>query len=97
MNIYVSMNGVILGFIRGFGNILLPIMLGISDLIFPWLNAMPIRLFIFSPFIIFIAITIDNGTNCGFNTHWTSYFYSFIFIQISLIPTMFIDYFIISY
>ncbi len=67
--LFMTFPFIMLILIRGFGNILLPIMLGISDLIFLRLNAMSIWLFIFSAFIIFIAMTIDNGINCG----WTFY------------------------
>ena len=68
--------------IGGFGNILLLIMLGSSDLIFPRLNACLIWLFILSLFIILIAVTIDNGVNCG----WIFY------VLLSIINSSSIDY-----
>ena len=77
--IFFSIMPILIG---GFGNILLPIMLGSSDLIFPRLNACSIWLFILSLFIILIAVTIDNGVNCG----WTFY------VSLSFINSSSIDY-----
>ena len=68
--------------IGGFGNVLLPIMLGSSDLIFPRLNACSIWLFILSLSLIMIALTIDNGVNCG----WTFY------VPLSIMSSSSIDY-----
>ncbi len=55
--------------IGGFGNILLPIMLCSSDMIFPRLNALSLWLVFDSLIIMFLAIFIDGGVNSG----WTFY------------------------
>lgn len=70
--------------IGGFGNILLPIMLGSSDLIFPRLNACSIWFFAISLTIILVGVTIDNGVNCG----WTFYVSS-SFINSSAVDLLF--------
>ena len=55
--------------IGGFGNILLPLMLCSSDMIFPRLNALSLWLVLNSSVIMFLAMFIDGGVNAG----WTSY------------------------
>ena len=51
--------------IGGFGNILLPLMLCSSDMIFPRLNALSLRLLFDSLIIMLIAMFIDGGVNAG--------------------------------
>ena len=51
--------------IGGFGNILLPSMLCLSDMIFPRLNALSPRLIILSLIIILLSILIEGGINTG--------------------------------
>ena len=68
--------------IGGFGNILLPIMLGCSDLLFPRLNALSVWLFVLSLLLILISLSIDNGVDCG----WTFY------VLLSSIGSSSIDY-----
>lgn len=55
--------------IGGFGNILLPLMLCSSDMIFPRLNALSLWLVFNSLIIMFLAMFIDGGVNAG----WTFY------------------------
>ena len=55
--------------IGGFGNLLLPIMLCSSDMIFPRLNALSLWLIVTSLFILFLSIFCDGGVNSG----WTFY------------------------
>jgi len=51
--------------IGGFGNILIPSMLCISDMIFPRLNAFSLRLLIESLFSMLLAMLLDGGVNAG--------------------------------
>ena len=55
--------------IGGFGNILLPLMLCSSDMIFPRLNALSLWLAFNSLITILISMFIDGGCNAG----WTFY------------------------
>jgi len=55
--------------IGGFGNILIPLMLCTSDMIFPRLNALSLWLVIESLFLMVIAMLLDGGVNAG----WTFY------------------------
>ena len=55
--------------IGGFGNILLPLMLCSSDMIFPRLNALSLWLAVDSLLIMFLGMFIDGGVNAG----WTLY------------------------
>ena len=55
--------------IGGFGNILIPLMLSSSDMIFPRLNALSLWLVIDSLFLMFLAMLLDGGVNAG----WTFY------------------------
>ena len=55
--------------IGGFGNILIPLMLCVSDMIFPRLNALSLWLVIESLFLMVIAMLLDGGVNAG----WTFY------------------------
>ena len=49
--------------IGGLGNILLPLMLCSSDMIFPRLNAFSLRLVIDSLFLMLLGLMIDGGLN----------------------------------
>ena len=66
--------------IGGFGNLLIPLMICSSDMIFPRLNALSLWLVIDSILIGIGAIIIDGGVNAG----WTFY-----------IPLSFINYYIL--
>jgi len=55
--------------IGGFGNILIPLMLSTSDMIFPRLNALSLWLLIESLLLMVIAMLLDGGVNAG----WTFY------------------------
>lgn len=55
--------------IGGFGNILIPLMLSSSDMIFPRSNALSLWLVIDSISFIILAMLLDGGVNCG----WTFY------------------------
>ena len=55
--------------IGGFGNILLPLMLCSSDMIFPRLNALSLWVVFNSLIIMFLSMFIDGGINAG----WTFY------------------------
>ena len=72
--------------IGGFGNILLPLMLCSSDMIFPRLNALSLWLVFNSLIIMFLSMFIDGGVNAG----WTSYAPSSI-INYSSIDLMFLS------
>jgi len=55
--------------IGGFGNVLIPLMLCSSDMIFPRLNALSLWLVIDSLFVMLLAMFLDGGVNAG----WTFY------------------------
>ena len=55
--------------IGGFGNILIPLMLSSSDMIFPRLNALSLWLIMDSLCLIIISLLLDGGVNAG----WTFY------------------------
>lgn len=55
--------------IGGFGNILVPLMLSSSDMVFPRLNALSLRLIIDSLLFMYLAMLLDGGVNAG----WTFY------------------------
>ena len=55
--------------IGGFGNILLPLMLCSSDMIFPRLNALSLWLVFNSLIIMFLSMFIDGGVNAGWTFH----------------------------
>ena len=55
--------------IGGFGNILIPLMLCSSDMIFPRVNALSLWLVINGLLLMFISLFIDGGVNAG----WTFY------------------------
>lgn len=55
--------------IGGFGNCLIPLLLGMNDMIFPRLNASSLWFSLFSLFLIILSLFIDGGVNAG----WTFY------------------------
>ena len=55
--------------IGGFGNLLIPFIIGISDMIFPRLNALSLWLVLNSILLLFLSSFIDGGVNSG----WTFY------------------------
>jgi cytochrome c oxidase subunit 1 len=55
--------------IGGFGNVLIPILLGCNDMIFPRLNLLSLWLSFFSLVLIILSLLIDSGVNAG----WTFY------------------------
>jgi cytochrome c oxidase subunit 1 len=55
--------------IGGFGNCLIPLLLGMNDMIFPRLNASSLWFSLFSFFLILLSLLIDGGVNAG----WTFY------------------------
>ena len=67
--------------IGGFGNLLLPLFLCSSDMIFPRLNALSLWLVFVSLFLMWLAVLIEGGVNAG----WTSY------VPLSIISSSAID------
>jgi len=55
--------------IGGFGNCLIPLLLGMNDMIFPRLNASSLWFSLFSLILISLSLIIDGGVNAG----WTFY------------------------
>jgi heme/copper-type cytochrome/quinol oxidase subunit 1 len=55
--------------IGGFGNLLIPILLGLNDMIFPRLNAASLWFSVLSSILIALALVLDGGVNAG----WTFY------------------------
>jgi len=55
--------------IGGFGNCLIPLLLGMNDMIFPRLNASSLWFSLFSLLLISLSLFIDGGVNAG----WTFY------------------------
>ncbi len=55
--------------IGGFGNCLIPLLLGLNDMIFPRLNASSLWFSFFSIILIILSFLIDGGVNAG----WTFY------------------------
>jgi len=55
--------------IGGFGNLLIPLMLGYDDMIFPRLNALSLWLIVISLLFMFLSLLFDGGVNAG----WTFY------------------------
>ena len=72
--------------IGGFGNLLLPLMLHTSDMIFPRLNALSLWIGAFALFIFILAFIIDGGVNSG----WT------IYVPLSILNQSSIDLLIFS-
>jgi len=55
--------------IGGFGNLLIPLLLGLNDMIFARLNALSLWIFLFSLIVVLLSLLIDGGCNSG----WTFY------------------------
>jgi heme/copper-type cytochrome/quinol oxidase subunit 1 len=51
--------------IGGFGNLLIPLMLGYDDMIFPRLNALSLWLIMISLLFMFLSLLFDGGVNAG--------------------------------
>ncbi len=56
--------------IAGFGNYLIPLMIGADDMVFPRLNRLSYQLFLVSALILLASLVVQNG---GFGGAWTSY------------------------
>jgi len=55
--------------IGGFGNLLIPLLLGLNDMIFARLNALSLWIFLFSLIIVLLSPSIDGGCNSGWTFH----------------------------
>jgi len=56
--------------IAGFGNYLIPLMIGADDMVFPRLNRLSFQMFALSVVILIASLVVQNG---GFGGAWTSY------------------------
>ncbi len=56
--------------IAGFGNYLIPLMIGADDMVFPRLNRLSYQIFLISAVIIIFSLFVQGG---GFGGAWTSY------------------------
>ncbi len=56
--------------IAGFGNYLIPLMVGADDMVFPRLNRLSYQLFLLSVIVLIASLVVQNG---GFGGAWTSY------------------------
>ena len=56
--------------IAGFGNYLIPLMIGADDMVFPRLNRLSYQLFLLSVVILMASLFVQNG---GFGGAWTAY------------------------
>ncbi|MDX2471761.1 MAG: cbb3-type cytochrome c oxidase subunit I [SAR324 cluster bacterium] len=56
--------------IAAFGNILIPLMIGCDDMVFPRLNRLSYQIFLISTIVLFISFIVPGG---GFGGSWTSY------------------------
>ena len=56
--------------IAGFGNYLIPLMIGADDMVFPRLNRLSYQMFALSVVILIASLVVQNG---GFGGAWTSY------------------------
>ena len=56
--------------IAAFGNILIPMMVGCDDMVFPRLNRLSYQIFFISTVVLFISFIVPGG---GFGGSWTSY------------------------
>jgi len=56
--------------IAAFGNILIPLMIGCDDMVFPRLNRLSYQLFLLSTIVLFLSYIVPGG---GFGGSWTSY------------------------
>ncbi|MCC6350272.1 MAG: cbb3-type cytochrome c oxidase subunit I [Candidatus Eisenbacteria bacterium] len=56
--------------IAGFGNFLIPLMIGADDMVFPRLNRLSYQLFLLSALVLIASLFVQNG---GFGGAWTAY------------------------
>jgi cytochrome c oxidase subunit 1 len=56
--------------LAGFGNYLIPLMIGADDMVFPRLNRLSYQLFLLSALVLIASLFVQNG---GFGGAWTSY------------------------
>jgi cytochrome c oxidase subunit 1 len=56
--------------IAAFGNILIPLMIGCDDMVFPRLNRLSYQIFLLSVVVLFMSFFVQGG---GFGGAWTSY------------------------
>src|SRR3989339_563291 len=56
--------------IAAFGNILIPLMIGCDDMVFPRLNRLSYQIFFVSTVVLFLSFLVPGG---GFGGSWTSY------------------------
>ena len=56
--------------IAGFGNYLIPLMVGADDMVFPRLNRLSYQLFLLSAIVLLASLAVQNG---GFGGAWTAY------------------------
>ncbi|MCB1236219.1 MAG: cbb3-type cytochrome c oxidase subunit I, partial [Verrucomicrobiae bacterium] len=56
--------------IAGFGNYLIPLMLGCDDMVFPRLNRLSYQIFLLSAIVLLISLAVPGG---GFGGAWTAY------------------------
>ena len=56
--------------IAGFGNYLIPLMIGADDMVFPRLNRLSYQLFLLSALVLLASLFVQNG---GFGGAWTAY------------------------
>jgi len=56
--------------IAGFGNYLIPLMIGADDMVFPRINRLSYQLFLLSAIILLASLVVPNG---GFGGAWTAY------------------------
>ncbi len=76
-NAYVTMHGSIMVFwvampllVAGFGNLLIPLMIGTDDMAFPTLNMMSYWIFLVSSVVLIVSFFVPGGAAAG---GWTSY------------------------
>ncbi len=76
-NMLVTNHGTIMVFwvampvlIAGFGNFLIPLMIGCDDMVFPRLNRLSYQIFLFSALVLISSFFVSGG---GFGGAWTSY------------------------
>ena len=56
--------------IAGFGNYLIPLMIGADDMVFPRINRLSYQLFLLSALVLLASLVVQNG---GFGGAWTAY------------------------
>jgi cytochrome c oxidase subunit 1 len=56
--------------LAGFGNYLIPLMIGADDMVFPRINRLSYQLFLLSAIVLVVSLFVQNG---GFGGAWTAY------------------------